>query len=543
MIIYKGKGIGNEKASGRLKFIIDSREKSTQGGKFTSVETETLRLNKAQEKVKKKIESSHKKALKELGKSEAEIFEIHQMLLEDVDYHQAIISEIEDGHTAEEAIAKATNIYVGILRELEDKYLSERAKDIIDLSNQLLDALCDKKNASILDTSPYILVARDLTPSQTMSLDKSLILGFVTSEGTESSHTAILARAMGIPALVGLGEIDSSYDGEIGLLDSSTGTLLVQPSGEQIVEFERKKLEENKIKSEHEKYLRSLINKPAVSKGGHRVLIYANIGGEYELPNALKNGAEGIGLLRSEFLYLSLDRLPTEEELFEAYRSVVVKMEGRRVIIRTLDIGADKQIPYFNLPKEENPALGFRGVRICLDRRDIFKTQIKAILRASAYGRVGIMIPMIISVDEVRECKRLIEECKHQLFDENREFDTRLEIGIMIETPASAIMCNELAREVDFFSVGTNDLTQYTLAVDRQNPRVASLCESNYEPVLRLIECCADAIHKNGGWIGVCGELSANLLLTERFVDMKIDELSMSPSYLLGIRKKVGECK
>jgi phosphotransferase system enzyme I (PtsI) len=348
---------------------------------------------------------------------------------------------------------------------------------------------------------------------------------------------------MGIPALVGTGEIDESCDGEIGLLDSKTGTLLIDPSGEQIVEFERKKLEENKIKAEHEKYLRSLINKPAVSKGGHRVLIYANIGGEYELRSALENGAEGIGLLRSEFLYLSLDRLPTEEELFEAYRSIVTKMEGRRVIIRTLDIGADKQIPYFNLPKEENPALGFRGVRVCLDRRDVFKDQIKAILRASAYGRAAIMIPMIVSVDEVRECKRLIEECKHQLFDENREFDTRLEMGIMIETPASAIMCNELAREVDFFSVGTNDLTQYTLAADRQNPRVAPLCENNYEPVLRLIEGCADAIHKSGGWIGVCGELSANLLLTERFVNMKIDELSMSPSYLLGIRKRVGECK
>lgn len=542
MIICKGKGIGNGKASGRLKFV-NAKEKTTQGSIFTSQEKEKSRLKHAQDTVREKIRESYKKALNELGKSEAEIFEIHLMLLDDIDYQESIIGEIEEHHTAEEAIIRATNVYVGILKELEDKYLSERANDIIDLSNQLLDALSGEGKAIKSDTSPYILVANDLTPSQTISLDKSMILGFVTFEGTESSHTAILAKAMGIPALVGTGEIDESCDGEIGLLDSKTGTLLIDPSGEQIVEFERKKLEENKIKAEHEKYLRSLINKPAVSKGGHRVLIYANIGGEYELRSALENGAEGIGLLRSEFLYLSLDRLPTEEELFEAYRSIVTKMEGRRVIIRTLDIGADKQIPYFNLPKEENPALGFRGVRVCLDRRDVFKDQIKAILRASAYGRAAIMIPMIVSVDEVRECKRLIEECKHQLFDENREFDTRLEIGIMIETPASAIMCNELAREVDFFSVGTNDLTQYTLAADRQNPRVAPLCENNYEPVLRLIEGCADAIHKSGGWIGVCGELSANLLLTERFVNMKIDELSMSPSYLLGIRKRVGECK
>lgn len=543
MIIYKGKGIGSLKASGKLKIIKEFDEKSTQGGEFTTVEKEEKRLNSAKNKVREQIEASYKRALIEVGEKEAQIFEIHLMMLDDLDYNQAIIDEIKSKRTAEEAIERAKDLYVGILRDIDDRYLSERASDIIDLSNQLKKALAFGEEQSISDTSPYILIARDLTPSQTIALDKSLILGFVTSEGTESSHTAILARAMGIPALVGVGQIDKLCDGEIGLLDSSTGTLVVQPSGEQIVEFERKKLEENKIKAEHEKYLRSLINKPAVSKGGHRVLIYANIGGEYDIPSALENGAEGIGLLRSEFLYLSLDRLPTEEELFESYRSIVTKMEGRRVIIRTLDIGADKQISYFNLPMEENPALGFRGVRVCLERQDIFKSQLKAILRASAYGAVSIMIPMIISVDEVRECKKLIEACKHELFDENREFDSKIEVGIMIETPAAAIMCKELAKEVDFFSVGTNDLMQYTLAVDRQNPKVASLCESNCEPVLRLIKRCADAIHENDGWIGVCGELSANLSLTERFVDMKIDELSMSSSYLLGIRKRVGECK
>ena len=429
-----------------------------------------------------------------------------------------------------------------MLKSLNDEYLSERAKDIGDISSQLICALTGKEKTENINTSPYILVADDLTPSQTVTLDKDKILGFVTFFGTPNSHTSILARAMGIPALVGVGEIENEYDGEYCLLDSENGEMIISPTINEITIFKEKEKEQNRIAKEHEDYLRELINKPAISKNGHRVLIYANIGSEKEAEGAILNGAEGIGLLRSEMLYLSCDRYPTEDELYYAYKEAITEMKGRRVIIRTLDIGADKQIPYFNIPKEENPALGYRGVRICLDRKDVFKTQLRAILRASVYGKASIMFPMIVSEKEIIQCREVLEKCKNELFEENYAFDSKIEVGIMIETPASAIMSDKLAKHVDFFSVGTNDLTQYTLAVDRQNPKVAHIGEENREAVLRLIEISANEIHKKGGWIGICGELGADLTLTQKFVDMKIDELSVSSPYLLGIRKRVGEC-
>lgn len=541
MKIISGTGIGTKKASGNLKFFKDKKDSIIENN-FTTYENEMKRLGNAIKEVKKSLEKLSKIAKKDIGSEEAKIFEIHMMLLEDDDFFETVTFEISQGKNAENAVLEASDKYSNMLKALNDEYLSERAKDIGDVSSQIICALTGKEKNENINTSPYILVAEDLTPSQTVTLDKDKILGFVTFFGTPNSHTSILARAMGIPALVGVGEIDLKYDGEYCLLDSEKGEMIITPTINEITIFKEKEKEQNRIAKEHEDYLRELINKPAISKNGHRVLIYANIGSEKEAEGAILNGAEGIGLLRSEMMYLSSDRYPTEDELYYAYKEAITEMKGRKVIIRTLDIGADKQIPYFNIPKEENPALGYRGVRICLDRKDVFKTQLRAILRSSVYGKASIMFPMIVSEKEIIQCREVLEECKNELFEENYAFDSKIEVGIMIETPASAIMSDKLAKHVDFFSVGTNDLTQYTLAVDRQNPKVSHIGEENREAVLRLIEISANEIHKNGGWIGICGELGADLTLTQKFVDMKIDELSVSSPYLLGIRKRVGEC-
>ena len=543
MTEFTGIGIGSQMVSGKLRFLVAEEEKPKENGVPVSKNDEKALFLRAKDLTLAQQGRLYEKAKKEIGEREAEIFKIHAMLLEDEDFNEGILSLIENGKSALDAINEATEQCVNMLKDIDDPYLSARILDIKDISSQLKSKLVDNENDLNSDTAPYILVANDLTPSQTVMLDKSKLLGFVTMQGSGTSHTSILAKAMDIPALVAVGEIDSSYDGETALLDAQDSRLIINPSPKQMLDFEKKQSEKNKLKKAHEEYLASLLNKPAVSKGGHRVLIYSNIGGEYEVDTSLKNGAEGIGLLRTELHYLTLDKLPSEEQLFEAYRAIVVKMQGRRVVIRTLDIGADKKIPYLGLASEENPALGYRGIRICLDNKEIFKTQLRAILRASAFGRVAIMLPMIISADEIRRSKELIEECKQELFEKNEEFDSVIEFGIMIETPAAAIMCRELAPLVDFFSVGTNDLIQYTLAVDRQNPKVSHLCEENLEPILRLIESCSDAIHESGGWIGICGELGACLSLTQRFVDMGIDELSVSAPYLLGVRKRVCECK
>jgi phosphotransferase system enzyme I (PtsI) len=348
---------------------------------------------------------------------------------------------------------------------------------------------------------------------------------------------------MGIPALVCTGEISQMFDGTVALLDASNGSLTLSPSEEETAIFATRCAKNAEMETERARNLHTLLDKPAVTQSGHRILIYANVGGEEEIDTALSQGADGIGLLRSEFLYLSLDRAPDEEQLYQSYRAVAEKMQGRRVFIRTLDIGADKQVSYLALPHEENPALGLRGVRLCLRERTLFCEQIRAILRASAHGKVALMLPMIVSVDEVRACRELIAECMQTLDARGKCFDKTLEVGIMIETPAAAIMCRELAAEVDFFSIGTNDLLQYTLAADRQNPHVEELCRSNREPVLRLMQSAADAIHKRGGWIGICGELAADLTLTQCFCDMHVDELSVSAPYLLGLRERVLACK
>lgn len=541
--VFHGTGVTNGKVSGKLCFVSNEPTKAKGGNEKTTPEQEIDRFKSAIEITARETRALAKRAREALGEAEGQIFEIHAMLLEDEDFNETVIREIKDGKTCEEAVGISAKKYSSILRSLNDEYLSARASDIEDICKGIIDTLSSKNKKTDNLNEPYILVARDLTPSETVKLDKSKILGFVTFEGSPSSHTAILARAMSIPALVGVGSIPKELDGKLALLDSEKGTLVASPSQDELKEFEKRKAYENKIATEHERYLRSIMNRPAVTKSGHKVLIYANIGNGIEIESALLNGAEGIGLLRSEFLYLSKAAYPSEEELFSVYRDIAIKMQGKRVVIRTLDVGADKQIPYFELEKEENPALGYRGVRICLDRVDVFKSQIRAILRASAYGSVSIMIPMISALSEVEKCKYIINECKGELAKSGEQFDEKIELGIMIETPASALISEELAREVDFFSVGTNDLTQYTLAVDRQNARVSALCEENKEAVFKLIKMSADAIHQNGGWIGVCGEMAADLNFTQRFVDMGIDELSVAVPYLLGLRGKVCACK
>lgn len=541
--VFKGIGISNGKVRGKIKFY-NKEVRKTTGSVRGSKKQELERLDSARKKVSEHLKALEKKALATLGEKEAQIFEIHAMLLDDEDFIASIVGEINGGKSAEEAIKITANAYGEMLGALGDDYLAARQADIQDISAQLIKFLSgDVSVIQEKESEPYILVASDLTPSETVQLEASKILGFVTFGGTPSSHTAILARAMGIPALVGVGKIDCQYDGEEALLNAEKDTLIISPTEKEIQLFEKERQEYNKIAKEHELYLRSVMNKPAVTRSGHKIMIYANIGSESEVASAISNGAEGIGLLRSEFLYLSKSDYPSEEELFSVYRDIAIKMQGKRVIVRTLDIGADKQIPYFDIPKEENPSLGYRAIRICLDRRELFKTQLRAILRASKFGRLSIMLPMIVSVDEVKESKLLLEECKAELLTQGEEFDSKIELGVMIETPAAAIMSEVIAKEVDFFSVGTNDLTQYTLAADRQNPRVTHICENNTEPVLRLIKMATDAIHRQGGWIGVCGEMAADLSLTQQLATIGVDELSVSVPYLLGVRGKVSECR
>lgn len=539
--VVRGTGIGSRCAVGKLRFLNTPQQKGETKGK--GIQEERLRLYEAIEDVKCSIGNMQKTAEEQIGADAAEIFAIHAMLLEDEDLLGAMEQSLLSGLSAEAAVGVAADKLSATLAALDDPYLRARALDIKDVCSQLIEQLAGKKETVTQVREPYILVARDLTPSQTVGLDRTMLLGFVTFEGSPNSHTAILARAMGIPALVCVGEISEDHDGTVALLDAASGTLTLSPSEEQEEVFIARCKSENDADFAKQSTRLSLLGKPATTHSGHRVLIYANVGGEEEIDAVLSGGADGIGLLRSEFLYLSLDRAPDEERLYQSYSTVAKRMQGRRVVIRTLDIGADKQVSYLSLPHEENPALGLRGVRLCLRERTLFCEQIRAILRASAHGKVALMLPMIVSVDEVRACRELISECMQTLSLRGQKYDKDLEIGVMIETPAAALMCRELAAEVDFFSVGTNDLLQYTLAADRQNPHVEALCQSGREPVLRLISSAAQAIHERGGWIGICGELAADLSLTQRFCDMRVDELSVSAPYLLELRERVLECQ
>ncbi len=536
--VIHGTGIGEACAMGKLRYLHTCAPKNEQKG--SGIEAERARLRDAIAFVLQNLAELQERAKEQVGADAAEIFSIHAMLLEDADLLERVENELGQGLSAEAAVQVAADALSGEFALLDDPYLSARAADIGDVCAQLIARLSGKTEAEDSQTEePYILVARDLSPSQTVGLDRKTLLGFVTFEGSPNSHTAILARAMGIPALVCTGEFSADYHQTVALLDAREGTLTLAPNDIQKANFATRCAKNTENAMERKRILHTLAQKPAVTKGGHRVLVYANVGGESEVDAVLAGGADGIGLLRSEFLYLSLERAPTEEELYQNYRAVAERMQGRRVVIRTLDIGADKQVSYLTLPREENPALGLRGVRLCLRERTLFCEQIRAILRASAHGKVALMLPMIVSVDEVRACRELIAECMQTLSEKGQNYDSNIEVGIMIETPAAAILAEELACEVAFFSVGTNDLLQYTLAADRQNPHVEALCRNGREPVLRLIEMATEAIHKTGGWIGICGEFAADFSLTQRFCDMRVDELSVSTPYLLELRERV----
>lgn len=547
--VYFGVGINAKKAHGKIRFYEEASVLENQPFLHSVAEekrpreAEKLRFLEALKRTAEKTKKTAEIARAQIGKEEAQIFEIHAMLLEDEDFLESVESCIDSGLCVEDAVKKSAEKFYLQLRSLGDEYLSARASDIKDIAGGILLELGDKaQNDEIDGDGQYILVAEDLTPSQTVRLDKNKILGFVTFSGTPTSHASILAKAMGIPAIVGADRIPREHNGKYCLLDGATGKIKVSPGEREKREFLKACANEKRLDSEHDRYMRSLLNTPAVTRSGHRMMIYANVGSIVEVEGALLNGAEGIGLYRSELGYLSRSIPPSEAELYSEYREIASKMQGRRVIIRTLDVGADKQAPYLGIEKEENPALGFRGVRFCLENKELFSTQLRAILRASVHGRVSIMIPMVSTVEEITAVKELLKEAMASLDLREQKYDKEIELGVMIETPSAAIMADVLAKEVRFFSVGTNDLLQYTTAADRQNARVAHLTE-RAEAVLRLIEYATEAIHENEGWIGVCGEMAADLRYTQDFARIGVDELSVSPPYLLGVRRKVCDSK
>ena len=534
---YKGKGVYGAVAIGKIS-VYKRQELSVKRTRIEDVEAEKKRVERAKEISNQELSDIYEKALREVGETNAQIFEIHMMMLEDEDYNESISSIIETQLVnAEYAVALTSDNFAQMFAAMDDAYMQARSADVKDISNRIIKNLSSDSTSTGGATGKMIVCADDLAPSETVALDKDNVLAFVTAYGSSNSHTAILARNMNIPAIIGVGEdfLNEIKDGELAIVDGFTGEIYVNPDDETLNAMERKQAEDN----EKKKLLLELKGKENVTIDGTKIKIYANIGGVDNIGAVLLNDAGGIGLFRSEFLYLENSDYPTEEQQLAAYRKVLESMAGKKVIIRTLDIGADKQVDYFNLDKEENPALGYRAIRICLTRPDIFKTQLRALYRASVYGNLGIMFPMITSVSEVEKIKAVCDEVKKELKEEDLEYSENVEIGIMIETPAAAVISDLLAPMVDFFSVGTNDLTQYTLACDRQNPNIESFCDTHHEAILRLIQMAADNAHKNGAWIGICGELAADTTLTERFLRMGIDELSVSPGFVLKVRNQV----
>ena len=535
MVVINGKGVYGGIVFGKLSFF-QRKDVSVKRTRIEDKEAEKKRFEKAKEKTLEQLQALYYKALKEVGETNAQIFEIHQMMVEDDDYNESVNSIIDSQSVnAEYAVAVTADNFAEMFGSMEDEYMKARAADVRDISNRIIgnfQADSDELNTADEKT---IICSDDLAPSETVQLDKSKVLAFVTTGGSANSHTAILARTMNIPAVIGVSELTEEYSGKNAIVDGYTGTVYIEPD-EKTSEEMKKKQEEDIKKKE---LLQQLKGKENVTKSGRKINIYANIGGLGDIGAVLLNDAGGIGLFRSEFLYLEDNDYPTEELQFLTYKKVLESMAGKKVIIRTLDIGADKKIDYFNLKKEDNPALGYRAIRICLTRKEIFKTQLRALYRASVFGNLGIMFPMIISTDEVKEIKELIEEVKKELDESGIEYSDSVEIGIMIETPAAVMISDELAQMVDFFSVGTNDLTQYTLAIDRQNPELDKFYNPHHEAVLRMIKMAADNAHKYGKWIGICGELGADTELTDRFLEMGIDELSVSPPFVLPVRQKV----
>lgn len=533
---FKGKSIYQKVVIGPILYF-EKNEVAVKREKTEDVEAEGIRFEEAKEKAIEQLQKLYEKAKNEVGEAEAAIFEVHMMMMEDSDFGDSVYNIINNQHMcAEYAVAVTGDNFSQMFANMEDDYMKARAADIKDITERLVNVLTGQGVDMSELKEQVILVADDLSPSQTVQMDKSKLLGFVTRHGSSNSHTAILARTMSIPALIGV-DIQKSWHGKMAVVDGYAGTVTIDPNQETI-ERAKASIEEDARKK---KLLSELKGKETVTRDGKHIHLYANIGSVSDTGTALLNDAEGIGLFRSEFLYLESEDYPTENQQFVAYKSVAENMAGKKVIIRTLDIGADKQVGYFNLEKEENPAMGYRAIRICLTEKEIFKTQLRAILRASAFGTIAVMFPMIISVEEVREAKRLLEEAKSELKEQGIAYRD-IETGIMIETPAAVMMSEELAREVDFFSIGTNDLTQYTLAIDRQNPKLDDFYNAHHPAVLRMIQMVIDNGHKNGAWVGICGELGADTELTETFLRMGVDELSVSPGFIFPVRDKVRKC-
>lgn len=536
-MVLEGKSVFGGIAIGCLS-IYNKKENQVKREKITDVEAEITRFTDAKETAKEQLKGFYKKAVKEVGEVNAAIFEVHQMMLDDLDYVESITNMIRTQEVnAEFAVASTGDNFSKMFAAMDDDYMKERAADVKDISNRVISILQNAENGSVTGEEPVILLADDLAPSETVQLDKSKVLSFVTRHGSTNSHTAILARTMNIPALIGI-DFSEDVNGKMGIVDGYTGKLYIEPDEETMKKYEAKKAEDENKK----RLLLELKGKENVTLDGKKINLYANIGGVADVANALSNDAGGIGLFRSEFLYLESEDYPTEEAQFAAYKTVAENMAGKKVIIRTLDIGADKQVDYFHMEKEENPAMGYRAIRICLDRPEIFKTQLRAIYRASYYGTISIMFPMIISVKEVKRIKEIVAEVKAELTTEGIPFKD-CELGIMIETPAAVMISDLLAEEVDFFSIGTNDLTQYTLAIDRQNPKLDSFYDSHHEAILRMLQMVVDNGHKHGCWVGICGELGADTTLTSTFLKMGFDELSVSPAMILRVREEIRNTK
>lgn len=536
MITIQGKGVSTGVGIGPLYYY---RRATTEIATYEveDIEAEWVRFKNAQGTAVEQLGVLAEKTREEVGEAEAFLFETHQMLAQDLDYEEAIEAIIkEEKLNAETAVSRTAEIFADMFASMDDDYMRERAADVRDVSQRILGILCGVVQGGIDSDVPVIIAADDLAPSETIQLDKSKILGFITSLGSGSSHTAILARTMGIPAIVGLGEsLKEEFEGHEAIIDGATGAVMINPDEETRTRM----LEKRDELIKQRELLEQLKGEENITKDGKTIRVYCNIGEPGDVPSVHENDGGGVGLFRSEFLYLNSTTYPTEEEQYQAYRKVLEDMNGKEVIIRTCDIGADKQIDYFELPKEENPAMGFRALRISLGRTDFFRTQLRALYRASAYGKLGIMFPMVTSVWEVREAKRLCESVKEELKAEGLPFSEHVEIGVMIETPAAAILSDRLAKEVDFFSCGTNDLTQYTLACDRQNNDLGRFYDPHHPAVIRLLKMVCDNAHANGIWVGICGELGADLELTETFLAIGIDELSVSPRAVLQVRDKV----
>ena len=535
MIVIKGKGVCGGVAFGKLELMLKDANPVLRV-RVEDTKKEVKRFEYAVERAINQLEKLYEKALLEVGEENAMIFDIHKMMLEDKDYLDSVLSNIESQNlNAESAVAITADSFAEMFASMEDSYMQARAADVRDISERIINLLTKREQTSEYN-EPKVIAAVDLAPSETVQMDKSKILAFVTEKGSANSHTAILARTMDIPAVIlAEGIIDCENNGKDVIVDGFTGEIYISPDMQTVLEMQEKKQKNDDQKA----LLEKLKGVKPVTKDGREILLYANIGSLDDMSAVYANDGMGVGLFRSEFIYLESQTFPTEDEQFAIYKSAARKALGKRVIIRTLDIGADKNVDYFKLPKEENPAMGVRAVRICLTHQDIFKTQLRAIYRASAFGNIAIMFPMITSLSEIRKIKEIVNEVKNELKKENIFFNENMETGIMIETPAAAIISDKLAKEVDFFSVGTNDLTQYTLAVDRQNPEAEAFCDPHHMAVLRLIKMVTDNAHKEGIWVGVCGELAGDLSITETLLAIGVDELSVTPNLLLPLKQKI----